>query len=743
MFLPFIPPLNARKPNRLDFTEKQKDKDYHLDWGRYILSAMNHPAHRQYMIKTLVNWNFYQNNQWIFDEDLEPFLKDESGDVRNRVRMVYNIIQPMVQQYVGNAIRMDFNAKVMSVSDFVVNRRETELDRLKYFTQMAENNPELQPIIKEHVPIGDNQEETEQIFENVYVDDMEKNMNRLLPYVAQVDNDFEQNKMMLAQHIALSGLAVHKGYEFSGKQIWEPVDSLYFLFDYGSRRKDLKDSEFMGEVHYRLPSDIYERWQDLTNDEREVFEKYSSSYGNTAYRMFDALFGSTRNRIPVFELYWKDIQLQEYGYVIDEFGYEMLTRINENGKDSKYTDKDLIIPKTESYVKFLGEGNKKRKMYVDILRYVVFSPQAIVGGNQGDIVMDFGIVPYQETYALDPSNVEFPYKCCCWDYHGGLILSPVDAIIDPQRLTNRMMSIAESHVNNARGTGTVIDKSSIDPQEGEEGILRNMNQSKPLIVDTRGRGVTNTVGTYGSNLNTGTELIFDIAERMRTVAQNISGVNEMMTGTLGAGQKLKSVAQMELQQGSLMQENFYYTLSNVLLQSYQSIAGVGKRIYCDSKRKLSMIMGDEGAQEILLTKDVNLEDFRAYVKRVIPDEQDKQMADQTLVQLRAAQIIEEHEFAQYYGRCTMEDVGRAIRDSFKRRQMARMAAEKERSKQQQIGVLQNKLTQETMDHQKEQAIALAQGENEKDRIHDLDKITLRNLGGLQKLKLKKELDGRT
>lgn len=378
-------------------------------------------------------------------------------------------------------------------------------------------------------------------------------------------------------------------------------------------------------------------------------------------------------------------------------------------------------------------------MYVDVLRFVVFSPAAIIGGDE-DIVLDYGMVPYQETYCLDPSNVEFPYKCCAWDYHGGKILSPIDAVIDPQRLTNRMISIGESHLNNARGTGTVIDKSAIDAQEGEEGILRNMNQSKPIIVDTRGKGVTNTVGSYGSNLDSRTDMIFNIGERMRVMAQNITGVNEMMTGTSGGGMKLKAVAQIQMDQGTLMQENFYYTLSDIFLQSFQGIAGQGKRIYCESKRRLSIIMGDEGAEEILLSKDYNLEDFRSYIRRVSPDMNDKQLANNMLIQLKAVGLLEEAEVANYFNRCTMDDMGRIMRESYKRRQMARMAMGKDQQEKAGMSVMQQQLMKEEMQHNQERMIQLGLSEEEKNRLLELEKTSLKSKNNLDKILLKHQLE---
>ena len=93
-------------------------------------------------------------------------------------------------------------------------------------------------------------------------------------------------------------------------------------------------------------------------------------------------------------------------------------------------------------------------------------------------MLEHGVMPYQEKYWFDPSNVEFPFKCFTWSYDKGEILSPLDDAINPQRFMNRVLSIAESHINNMRGTGTVIAKNAIDPRDGEETIQRNINKSK-------------------------------------------------------------------------------------------------------------------------------------------------------------------------------------------------------------------------------------------------------------------------
>ena len=50
------------RPNRLI---DNKDKEYHSRYARWAIAAVNHPLHRLFVNKSLINWNFYKNEQWI------------------------------------------------------------------------------------------------------------------------------------------------------------------------------------------------------------------------------------------------------------------------------------------------------------------------------------------------------------------------------------------------------------------------------------------------------------------------------------------------------------------------------------------------------------------------------------------------------------------------------------------------------------------------------------------------------
>ena len=659
------------RPNKL---QGKKDKDYHKEYAKYCLAIMSNYIYRRYINKCLINWSFFkgQDGQWIFEEDIEAFFLDESGDVRNRLKWTKNVIKPMVQQYVGNAIRLSYDARANCVSDFVINKREQELKELKGLQQMSEAFPFFKEMIKNNAPIMDTEMETEELFYNTFVENYEKDINHLIEFIANEIN-IDELKTQITRNLALCGLGIYKGYEAGESYNAEAVNPLFFLWDMSAKKPDLTDAEFMGEWYYMDSPSIFERYPQLTNDEREAIENYSNHTNqNNMHKIVNGIYTIPGGKVPTYEIYWKDVEKKEYGWVMDEFGYPYYTMVND--PTSKYTDKDLIEPQTEKHKEEMG-NKKKQTIYVDILRYCIMIPQEEIG--YGDIVLEYGIMPYQEKNLYDPANVRFPYKCYTWVYDRGEVLTPLDDVIDPQRFLNRTISVIESQMANMRGSGTVISKSAVDDRDGEADINRNINSSKPIFVDTdRVGSVQNAIGTYGTNIGPGTLQMFQVIQAVQQSIQDVTGVNEAMTGTQGGGDVLVGVVEAQIQRGSLVQEPFYWALTSILRQAYEHMATVGKAIYYDNPRKLAMMVGDEGLSRIMITKDHLLQDYRIFIKRSETPEQGINAANQLLFTLLQSGMIDQLMFANLFNRATPELVADSLRKFQKDKLMAQQQADK-------------------------------------------------------------------
>jgi hypothetical protein len=637
---------------------------------------MSNYIYRRFINRCLINWSFYkgQDGQWIFDEDIEAFFLDESGDVRNRLKWTKNVIKPMVQQYVGNAIRLSYDAKAKCISDFVINKREEELAKLKGLQKIGDAMPFFKDIIKQFAPIEDTELETEELFYNTFVENYETDVNNLIEFISNEIN-MDELKVQITRNLAICGLGIYKGYEAGDSYVAESVNPLFFGWDMSAKKPDLSDAEFMHDWYYMDSPSIFEKYPKLSPEERELIENYSNSNTqNSMHKIVNGIYTIPGGKVPVYEVYWKDVEKREYGWVMDEYGYPYYTMVND--PDSQYTDKDLIEPVTEKHKDEMGD-KKKHTIYVDIIRYCIIIPQEEIGHGSGDIILEYGILPYQEKNLYDPANVKFPYKCYTYIYDRGEVLTPLDDVIDPQRFLNRTLSVVESQMANMRGTGTVISKSAVDDRDGEADITRNINASKPIFVDTdRVGSVQNAIGTYGTNIGSGTLQLFQVIQSVQQSIQDVTGVNEAMTGTQGGSDVLVGVIEAQIQRGSLVQEPFYWALTSILRQAYEHMATVGKAIYHDNPRKLAIMVGDEGMSRIEITKDHLMQDYRIFIKRSETPEQGVNAANQLLFTLLQAGLIDQITFANLFNRASPDLVADALRKYNRDKLMAQQMADK-------------------------------------------------------------------
>lgn len=668
------------RPNRLT---AKKNEDYHRDFGKYCLGVMGHHSYRRFLDKCLINWSFFKggDGQWIFDEDVESFFLDESGDIRNRLKWTKNVIKPMVQQYVGNAIRLSYDAKAECVSDFVINEREKKINELSFYHEVSDSFPWISTIIQERAGIEETFMESREMFFNMFVENHEEDVNNLITFVVE-DVNMDELKVQITRNLSICGLGIYKGFESGEIYDAEATNPLFFFWDLAAKKPDLTDSEYQGEWYYMDAPSLFEKYPKLNKAQREGIEAYGRDDNKTIHKVVNGMYTQAGGKVPVYEIYWKDVETREYGWVMDEFNYPYYTMINHD--DSQFTDADLIKPQTEKHREELGD-KKKHKIFTDVLRYCILIPQEEIGVGHSDIVLEYGIVPYQEKKLGDPSSVKFPYKCYTWVYDRGEILTPLDDVIDPQRFLNRTISVIESQMSNMRGTGTVISKSSVDPRDGELDVLRNMNASKPIFVDTdRVGSVQNAIGTYGTNIGNGTLQMFQVVSEVQKSIADVTGVNESMTGTGQTSDALVGVIEAQIQRGSLVQEPFYWALTSILKQAYEHISTVGKAVYFDNPRRLAMMVGDKGMKNIILTKDHLLQDYRIFIKRSESKEKGEEAGNQLLFTLLQAGLIDENVFSNLFGRATPDRIAKEMRAFVRANNQAQNQIEKAQMKGNQI-----------------------------------------------------------
>lgn len=730
----FLIPSGQKRPT---ITSANKDEKYHLDFAKYCIGQSNNHLHEAWISRIKKNKNFYKGDQWVDTEDLEAFLKDDTNQDRNRLKLVQNVIRPMVEQYRGNAIRMNINYKAKSISQQAINRRETAFAEALFYSKIA-NDPEnpLGDEIKKQKPIGNSDGETEQIVSNLYVDKYVEKINYLVDFIKE-KNKLDERQIRIAEEMAFSGAGVIKAFNYAGHQIFKIIPSDSYFFDMSAKEYDHSDAAYWGDLEEMTTSEVFEAYPDLDPEYREMLENYSMNFNLTVSdQNADSLTKLKSGKIPVFHVCWKDGEYTEYGCVLDEHGYEYLTKINyiHEGEDKpRYTDKDLIVSSSKRRRDLLGP-KKKRKLYNDIIRTASIIPLEILGASSSnvnkpakDVVLDWGILPYQETENIEYASAKSPYKVYCWGYVDGEILSPIDDAIDPQRFINRVFSIAENQINNSRGSGTVIDKTMVDD---EDEVIRNMNQSKPVFINAKGRGIQNAIGAYDTTIKQGTMVLYNIIDAMKNGIQQTTGVNEALRGESTGSDQLVGVTQLMIQRGSLMQEPFYNAMTMIFKQCYQSMATVGKRIYADSGRNFPIAVGDEGVEVLNISKDMILEDFRTFVKRENSDEVLTNAGNQMLLMLFQMQLIDDKRVSNLYGRSTPDQVASAMRSYAKEKEELMRMQQKQAAAQQQEQQAQMQQQEGMVQHLMAEQEARTDVRDAEARRSDLQKESIKQIGKL-------------
>jgi len=684
----FLLSQQQNKPNRIEISEIDKNEAYHIQYARWVIGSGSGQLHQEYLNRYKLNKNFYMNKQWVVEEDLEAFFKDDNNNDRNRLQVTRNYIQPMIEQYRGNAERMTFDHKVANLSPMARSRREQSLSKLIMYNFVGKKLPGFEDYIKENnFPTGGDAAEVEAKFNNLYADKLVIDMNRLLKYSKNV-NQLEDKKVPMALDIALAGIGIMEPYPYAGEWMFRRVLPDEFGWDRAAKEADLSDASYFFKYTDAEPTALFERYQNMDASARKNIENYASHITGTSYATGN-VFG-TSGRVPVYRGIWKDSTVDNYGYVVDEYGQRILHRINfveENETQPQYIEKDLVpYANLTEFQRRVLKGSNMTQLYVDQWRYCDFIPVEILGNSSNtmskDVALEYGVVPYQEPDLYKPTNMAPPFKVGTWSYVDGVVMSPVDVVINPQRMINRFLSVMENQINNSGGAGVVYDKDLADAPEDE--IRSSVNKGEAIGIHGKGRGVQNVFGRYDSTPKESVIAFSQLIESFKMGIEQVTGVNEGVKGDTGNPDQLVGVMQLMIQRGSIIQEPFYKAISDVFKGCYQSIVSSGRRYYADNEVELIDAVGEDAATIIKLSKDTNTESLRVTLVRSIDTANDRMVTDASIMSYLQFALIDGDTASLLLGRATMEEVLYEMREYQKRlASQKRMAAQQQQMQMQQ------------------------------------------------------------
>jgi hypothetical protein len=260
-------------------------------------------------------------------------------------------------------------------------------------------------------------------------------------------------------------------------------------------------------------------------------------------------------------------------------------------------------------------------------------------------------------------------------------------MIDPQRMINRFWSAQEAQINRATPPVTVIDKNIVDPEEGEEGLRRNIRNGDPVLVNGK-YGVNNSVVQLSGTRLDGFQYLSESISQVKSAALAITGVNEQMLGT-GSLELVRNTQAM-INRGTLIQEDFYFSIADVMKQIYQSIVSRGRKIYADSPHVLINAVGEDGADRIIFTRDDCLEDYRVDLQRSLPEPDLIEQGNALMMQLLQMGMLDTNTISKMLNMATPAEVYSASRRFLKLKQ----ELEREQAEMQQVAAMRQEQSME-------------------------------------------------
>ena len=116
--------------------------------------------------------------------------------------------------------------------------------------------------------------------------------------------------------------------------------------------------------------------------------------------------------------------------------------------------------------------------------------------------------------------------------------------------------------------------------------------------------------------------------------------------------------------------------NNVIIDLYTSFGNRGRRILSENKSMLTVVTGEEGVKNIVLTKEYDLEEFRVTIERANNPAQERQGANEQLLSFLQLGLIDHEIIAKYYNKSNLSTLGAVIRE----RAMLMIEARKEQEK---------------------------------------------------------------
>lgn len=701
----FVPQWIAIAPTpRPDPTipSAEKDEDYHSKcWrsfmGRNIGLYQNH-FRLQYAI-----CSSFGRGQWGYDEDRLTFLRDGTRET-TRKELAMPMMSPAMKRLRGQASSIAISATAVSTTQYFEVRKETALNMALAHSIAAGVGGPVQQTMQSRYGITPDQQKTQEGVVGIngdggaYQDEELMVANGIMQRI-ESENDFEFLKNSNADTVSCSGLfATHcqrKGMSFR----WEFMHPYDTFWDVAANRLDFKDGEYAGHFPLMNLSTLSYMYQPKREELHNLAEQ--ARLISTSQQM-RGVWPQGKPRVAT--CYWNEPELTKRGWVIHPGDQKahlcVLYEKDMNGV--QYTKDDCLAltdPRIPKNVDLSDWSDKVDERWVEVVRYCTgipheYTPYASVQNAQydserrGDVILSWGINPFQDPDPESPNRTNLPIKLCATEYQDGYITSPLWSMIGPQRVVNQVVSDLVWRMGKAGNESPVMDIRALSgTNQSIEDVAYAQKEGNIIFVDSMGQGVNQVIGKSDTSPGPSFYNLWSVIPQIVNIGQSGTGLYDSAQGKSQGQDQAVGTTNLLLQQTNLMMEGYSQTWKHGFRQMHQFDVQAGKTFYADYPDVLAQMIGDKGAA--LVTQDrmnqMRLEQFRAEVEINVNPVALKAATDQLILSYvnNPVPLLGVEEATEMLGRSFPSDVPNGVRKSVARKAKAAedMAAQQQQQQQ--------------------------------------------------------------
>lgn len=614
---------------RLDVPKSEKNQKYHEDFARAIVNRSVDDTWR---------------NSWLLISECYKFLEDGSnGELVSHLQkaddnsdlpalwLSLNSIRTKVDVLVGEMEARGYEIRVRALSKEAVVRKHEEKERLRVKRKLqplfstADAEADIPTGNTEYVPQTD--QELNEYADLSFKDKFELIMTGALRWLAARNNWDEERKTLLTDVIA-SGRTWTKSEIIRGLPRARRVHPLNMIFDTSSKKDDLSDSTFFGEIEYLSLASAAERFNLSSEELEKVYNAHQEHQGtNPANEAVSsaAPYAYSFNTIGGNRLLWFKTIGSELRVLVARAVWRDFEVINyKDETNPKYgTEHFQKIPDTET-----PKSGKSVSRKIEIWRQCT-----IVGGH---IIREWGECPNQVRNLSDLGTTEPPYQSWIPDYSSGRGVSKVERLASIQLYKDILMYNLQNAVIQAGAKGITYDLAMKPDNMTIEEVMKYLKVFGISFFNSKdfqmyGGNSSSPFKEYDLSITDSIVRYIEIMKYLDSEMDSISGVSGERQGMLqGASQGL-GVTQTALAQQNLVTAPLFKGFERFCSRVQMHQAKLVKIAWSGGKELFAPIIGDVGVDFLRDNVDLELEDFGVVVESIPPMLQDRAKFEQLIM----------------------------------------------------------------------------------------------------------------